>query len=70
VTQYFVSQGSSLIQAKSQAFAWIGQQVEVQASLLAYVDVFWTLMLISLAAIPLALALRKVKLGTAAPMAH
>jgi len=32
--------------------------------------VFWTLTLISLAAIPLALILRKVKLGGPAPVAH
>jgi DHA2 family multidrug resistance protein len=38
--------------------------------LLAYVDLFWVLMLISLAAVPLALILRKVKVGGAAPMAH
>jgi DHA2 family multidrug resistance protein len=70
LTQFFVAQGSSLAQAKSQAFAWIGQQVQQQASLLAYIDVFWTLMLISLAAIPLALLLRNVKLGGAAPVGH
>ena len=70
MTDYFVGQGSSLVQAKAQAFAWIGQQVEQQASLLAYVDVFWTLMLISLAAIPLAMLLRKVKLGAGPAMAH
>jgi MFS transporter, DHA2 family, multidrug resistance protein len=33
-------------------------------------EVFWVLMLISLAAVPLALALRKVKLGGAAAVAH
>ena len=70
MTHYFVSQGSSLVQAQKQAFAWIGQQVQMQASLLAYVDVFWTLMLISLAAVPLALLLRKVKFGAAAPIGH
>ena len=70
MTNFFVGQGSSLAQAKSQAIAWIGQQVQQQASLLAYVDVFWTLMLISLAAIPLALLLRKVKLGGAVAMGH
>jgi DHA2 family multidrug resistance protein len=70
LTHYFVTQGSSIAQAKSQAFAWIGQQVQAQASLLAYVDVFWTLTLISLAAVPLALLLRKIKLGGPAPAAH
>jgi MFS transporter, DHA2 family, multidrug resistance protein len=70
VTQFFVHQGSSLLQAQQQAFSWIGQQVQIQASFLAYMDVFWVLMLISLAAIPLALALRKVKLGAPMPSAH
>ena len=69
-TQYFVAQGSSLIQAQQQAVAWIGQQVQAQSSYLAYMDVFWVLTLLSLAAIPLALSLRKVKLGGAAPAAH
>jgi len=67
---YFTAHGSSLAQAQQQAFAWIGQQVQTQASYLAYVDVFWTLTLISLAAVPLALTLRNVKLGGAAAMAH
>ncbi|PPQ37922.1 MFS transporter, DHA2 family, multidrug resistance protein [Rhodoblastus acidophilus] len=68
-TDYFAQNGSAA-QAKAQAFAWIGQQAQAQASLLAYIDVFWTLMLVSLAAIPLALLLRKVKLGGAAPAGH
>ncbi|MGN6750890.1 MAG: DHA2 family efflux MFS transporter permease subunit [Xanthobacteraceae bacterium] len=70
LTDYFTAHGSSLAQAQQQAFAWIGQQVQTQASYLAYVDVFWTLTLISLAAVPLALFLRKVKLGGAAVVAH
>jgi MFS transporter, DHA2 family, multidrug resistance protein len=44
--------------------------VQAQASFLAYMDVFWILMLMALAAVPLALSLRKVKLGGAAPAAH
>ncbi len=70
VTHYFVGQGSSALQASQQAIAWIGQQIQTQASLLAYVDVFWTLMLISALAAPLALLLRDVKLGAPAPMGH
>jgi DHA2 family multidrug resistance protein len=69
-THYFAQQGGSLAQAQRQAFAWIGGQVQAQASLLAYVDVFWALMLLSAAAIPLALILRRVKLGGSQPMAH
>ncbi len=70
VTNYFVAHGSSLAQAHQQAIQWIGQQVQAQASFLAYMDAFWVLMVIALAAVPLALSLRNVKLGAAAPMAH
>jgi DHA2 family multidrug resistance protein len=63
ITNYFTASGSSLAQAHDQAVQWIGQQVQLQASFLGYMDAFWVLMLISLAAVPLALALRKVKLG-------
>jgi MFS transporter, DHA2 family, multidrug resistance protein len=70
VTEYFVAQGSSLLQAQQQAIQWIGQQVQAQASFLAYMDAFWVLMLISLAAVPLALTLRKVKLGGPVSMGH
>ena len=65
-----MAQGSSLIHAQQQAVAWIGEQVAVQASFLGYVDAFWVLMLISLAAVPLAMTLRRVKLGGAAPAVH
>jgi len=70
VTHYFVTQGSALIDAHQQALQWIGQQVQMQASLFGYMDAFWVLMLISLVAVPLALTLRKVKLGGGAQMAH
>jgi MFS transporter, DHA2 family, multidrug resistance protein len=70
VTHYFAAQGSALPQAHQQAVHWIGQQVQMQASFLAYMDVFWLLMVISLVAVLLALTLRKVKLGAAAPAAH
>jgi MFS transporter, DHA2 family, multidrug resistance protein len=70
VTNYFTTNGSSLAQAHDQAIQWIGQQVQIQASFLAYVDAFWVLMLISLSAVPLALTLRKIKLGGAVHVSH
>ena len=70
MTNYFLAQGSLLPEAQQQAFNWIGQQVQAQSSFLAYMDVFWVLTLLSLAAVPLALSLRKVKLGGAGPAAH
>ena len=70
ITNYFTAHGSSLAQAHDQAIQWIGAQVQLQASFLGYMDAFWVLMLISLSAVPLALALRKVKLGGAVHMGH
>ena len=70
VTNYFVAQGSSLWDAQHQAIQWIGHQVQMQSSYLGYMDVFWVLMVISLAAVPLALSLRKSKLGGAAHAGH
>jgi MFS transporter, DHA2 family, multidrug resistance protein len=70
ITNYFTAHGSSLAQAHDQAIQWIGAQVQAQASFLAYMDAFWVLMLISLSAVPLALALRKVKLGGPVHMGH
>ncbi|HLG80329.1 MAG TPA: DHA2 family efflux MFS transporter permease subunit [Bradyrhizobium sp.] len=70
ITNYFTAHGSPLAQAHDQAILWIGQQVQAQASFLSYMDAFWVLMLISLSAVPLALSLRKVKLGGAVHMGH
>jgi len=70
VTNYFTANGSSLAQAHDQAIQWIGAQVQAQASFLGYMDAFWVLMLISLSAVPLALALRNVKLGGPVHMGH
>jgi DHA2 family multidrug resistance protein len=70
ITNYFSAQGSSLAQAHDQAIQWIGAQVQSQASFLSYMDAFWVLMLIALAAVPLALTLRNVKLGGPLQMGH
>src|SRR5579863_1714258 len=61
VTAYFQAHGFTLAQAHDQATQWIGAQVQTQASFLGYMDAFFVLTLISLSAVPLALALRKVK---------
>jgi len=70
MTNYFVGQGSPLVEAQRQTIAWVGQQVQLQASFLSYMDAFWVLTLVALAAVPLALSLRKVKLGGGAPAGH
>jgi DHA2 family multidrug resistance protein len=70
MTDYFVGQGSPLIEAQQQTIAWVGQQVQLQASFFAYMDAFWALTLIALAAVPLALSLRNVKPGGRPPAGH
>jgi DHA2 family multidrug resistance protein len=40
MTNYFVGQGSPLLEAQQQTIAWVGQQVQLQASFLAYMDAF------------------------------
>jgi DHA2 family multidrug resistance protein len=70
VTDYFSARGSPLAQAHDQAIQWIGTQVQAQASFLSYMDAFFVLMLISLSAVPLALALHNVKLGGPAHLGH
>jgi DHA2 family multidrug resistance protein len=69
-TGYFSAHGSSLAQAHDQAVQWIGAQVAAQASFLSYMDAFFVLMLIALSAVPLALALRNIKLGGQLQLGH
>jgi DHA2 family multidrug resistance protein len=70
VTNFFTAHGSGLVQAHNQAIQWIGQQVQLQASFMGYTDAFWVLTLIALTAVPLALSLRKIKLGGAVHAGH
>jgi MFS transporter, DHA2 family, multidrug resistance protein len=70
ITGYFTAHGGSPAQAHEQAIQWIVAQVQIQASFLAYMDAFWVLMLVALAAVPLALGLRKVKIGAPALAGH
>ena len=62
-THYFAQQGSSLALAQQQAFAWIGTQVQAQASLLAYADNFRLLAYLSLACLPLLVLLVRLRHG-------
>jgi hypothetical protein len=54
----------------SRPSAWIDQQVQTQATFLAYIDGFSALAVLSFAAVPLALFLRNVKLGEPSPVTH
>jgi MFS transporter, DHA2 family, multidrug resistance protein len=67
---YFGSFGSSSAVAQRQAMQWVGRQIGIQASLLAYIDVFHVLALLAALVIPLAMILHRVRLGAAPPAAH
>ncbi|KQP95052.1 MULTISPECIES: DHA2 family efflux MFS transporter permease subunit [unclassified Methylobacterium] len=69
-TQYFQTHGASGVEAQNQAMAWIGQQLQTQVAYWGYIDVFWSLCLVSGAAVPLAMILRNVKLGGETPAGH
>ena len=69
VTRYFQSQGSNASEAASQAIAWVGQTLQRQIDLLAYIDVFWTLAIVGALMIPLAFILKPVDLS-APPKGH
>jgi len=70
LTSYFMTHGSSAAQAQQQAFAWIAQQVQTQAALMGYVDVFWVITVLAVATVPLALILRNSRPVAHAPAVH
>jgi DHA2 family multidrug resistance protein len=59
---FFAQSSASAAEAQQRAMGYIGQQVQEQASYLAYIDVFYTLAIVSACTIPLALILRNVDL--------
>jgi DHA2 family multidrug resistance protein len=69
MTRYFQASGSNASDAAGQAIAWVGQTLQHQIDLLAYIDVFWILAILGLLMIPVALSLRSIELG-AAPKGH
>jgi DHA2 family multidrug resistance protein len=66
MTRFFQAQGSNASDAASQAVAWVGQTLQRQIDLLAYIDVFWLLMVVGAIMIPVALILKPVDLGAPA----
>jgi MFS transporter, DHA2 family, multidrug resistance protein len=66
MTRFFRAQASNASDAASKAVAWIGQTLQWQIDLLAYIDVFWLLMVVGAIMIPVALILKPVDLGTPA----
>lgn len=69
VTRYFRDHGSSQADASGRALAWIGQTIQRQVDLLSYIDVFWTLSIVGLVMIPIALTIKPINLA-APPKGH
>jgi MFS transporter, DHA2 family, multidrug resistance protein len=66
VTRFFQAQGSNASDAAGQAIAWVGQTLQHQIDLLAYIDVFWTLAVIGALMVPVALSMRSIDLNSPA----
>jgi MFS transporter, DHA2 family, multidrug resistance protein len=70
VMNAFVAQGSAPLDAQHQAVGWIAQAVQQQATLLAYIDVFWSTAVVALLLVPLALSLRPIDPAARRPVGH
>lgn len=63
MTHYFQAHGSNASDAAGQAIAWVGQTLQHQIDLLAYIDVFWSLSVLGLLMIPVALSIKSIDLS-------
>jgi MFS transporter, DHA2 family, multidrug resistance protein len=57
MSAHFASNGANQADAQRQAVGWLGQLVQAQASLLSYIDVFWTFAILAAILIPVVLLL-------------
>jgi MFS transporter, DHA2 family, multidrug resistance protein len=71
MTQYLTHQGAPPSEAQAQAYGYIGQLISGQASLLAYIDVFYTWAIFAALMVPVVLLLiRRVSSGGRATAMH
>ena len=71
MTQYFTHQGAPPTEAQAHAYGYIGQVISGQASLLAYIDVFYTWAIFAAVLVPIILLLiRRVSSGGRATAMH
>jgi MFS transporter, DHA2 family, multidrug resistance protein len=70
-TEYFMQRGSSPTEAHDQAIGFIGHLVQIQATILAYIDVFQLCAIVAAIMIPIVLILvRRVQIGRVSAAAH
>jgi DHA2 family multidrug resistance protein len=67
IARYFAAQGFALPDAQRRAIAQVGQMVQNQSALLAYMDVFFAFAVFAAIMVPLALTLKSVTMSKAAP---
>jgi DHA2 family multidrug resistance protein len=67
---YFAAHGESAYNAQHLAIGWIGQLIERQATMLAYIDVFWLAAVFAAVIVPLVLLLLHRVNTSAAPAVH
>jgi len=63
LTHTFIAHGSSSYEASRQAYAVVANQIDQQASMLAYIDNFWLIGVLVAAMIPFVFLMKKVKPG-------
>ncbi len=66
----FAAEGASVADAQRRAYGWLAQQVQAQASLLSYIDVFWGFAMVAALLIPVALVLLRSVEQRGAQVAH
>jgi DHA2 family multidrug resistance protein len=70
VTAYFAAHGEAAAKAQQLALGWISKTIEQQATLLAYIDVFWQAAVFTAFMVPLALLLLRPVNPQAIPAGH
>jgi len=71
LTHYFMSHGASAGEANGQAMGFIGQLIQTQATILAYIDVFYVCAVAAAVMIPLVLIMvRRVQIQAGAAVGH
>jgi DHA2 family multidrug resistance protein len=64
ITNYFTAHGVSAADAAGKTMALIGQMIQTQATILAYIDVFHLCAIVAASMIPLVLVLvRRINMG-------
>jgi MFS transporter, DHA2 family, multidrug resistance protein len=71
MTHYFTQRGAAPAAAHNQAIGLIGQMVQLQATILAYIDVFYVCAIVAAIMIPIVLIMvRRVRLGQVSAAGH